>query len=145
MPESQSPIEWSPKDSIYMYMAEFIGTMMLVLTIGTIRVQNDVIDAIEPLTTGFILIAMIYAFGHISGAHFNPAVTLSVYIRGFISPYDAILFVIIQIFGGICGAFLTYGVTNEFPSIVFRIRQLYNRKCIFSRIYLYFSNMFSCY
>jgi aquaporin Z len=119
MSESQIAVEWSFKDSIYMYMAEFIGTLMLVLTIGTIRNEapQQMLQATLPLGTGFILVSMVYAFGHISGAHFNPAVTLSVYVRGFISPYDAIIFVFIQVLGGICGAFLTYGVTNSYPEI----------------------------
>jgi len=119
MNEAQCPVEWSFKDSIFMYMAEFIGTMLLVLTIGTIRVEyvEDSLNGVLPLATGFVLVSMVYAFGHISGAHFNPAVTLSVYVRGFISPYDAIIFVIIQVCGGICGAFLTYLVSNHYPDI----------------------------
>jgi len=119
MSESQCPVEWSFKDSIFMYMAEFVGTMMLVLTIGTIRVEypTESLSGVLPLATGFVIVSMVYAFGHISGAHFNPAVTLSVYVRGFISPYDAIIFVFIQVCGGICGAFLTYLVSSEFPDI----------------------------
>lgn len=73
--------------------------------------------SLAPLSVGFILCAMVYAFGHISGSHFNPAVTLSVYIRGFISLYDALIFVIIQVLGGIAGALLAALLTSGWPCI----------------------------
>jgi aquaporin Z len=62
-------------------LAEFIGTFFLVLTIGC-TVIPDAPGVIAPLAIGSALMVMVYAGGHISGAHFNPAVTLAVCIRG---------------------------------------------------------------
>lgn len=59
------------------YAMEFLGTFFLVLAIGL--TEGD------PLAIGLMLTAMVYAGGHISGGHYNPAVTLSVYLRGVMS------------------------------------------------------------
>jgi aquaporin Z len=57
------------------YAVEFIGTFFLVLTIGCTGLAAAP-GVIAPLAIGAVLMAMIYAGGHISGAHYNPAVTL---------------------------------------------------------------------
>jgi aquaporin Z len=62
-------------------LAEFIGTFFLVLTIGC-TVIPAAAGVIAPLAIGGALMVMVYAGGHISGAHFNPAVTLAICIRG---------------------------------------------------------------
>ena len=65
------------------YAVEFIGTFFLVLTIGCTGLAAAP-GVIAPLAIGAVLMAMIYAGGHISGAHYNPAVTLGVFLRGFL-------------------------------------------------------------
>jgi len=62
-------------------LAEFIGTFFLVLTIGCTVIPGAA-GVIAPLAIGSALMVMVYAGGHISGAHFNPAVTVAVCIRG---------------------------------------------------------------
>ena len=63
------------------YLMELIGTFFLVLTIGCTVIGN-VPGVIPPLAIGSVLMAMVFAGGHISGAHYNPQVTLAVWIRG---------------------------------------------------------------
>ena len=55
------------------YLMEFLGTMFLVLAIALTG---------NPLAIGMMLMAMVYIGGHVSGAHYNPAVTISVWMRG---------------------------------------------------------------
>ena len=66
------------------YIAEFIGTFFLVLTIGCTGIGAGA-GVIAPLAIGAALMVMVYAGGHISGAHYNPAVTVGVFIRGKVS------------------------------------------------------------
>ncbi|MDQ1451330.1 MAG: aquaporin [Acidobacteriaceae bacterium] len=63
------------------YVMEFIGTFFLVLTIG-MSVLAGGSGVIPPLAIGAVLMVMIFAGGHISGGHHNPAVTLGVWMRG---------------------------------------------------------------
>ena len=60
------------------------------------------------IPTGAILIVLITVFGPISGAHFNPVVTLTFLMRREIAPAMASLFVLSQVFGGICGVFAAH-------------------------------------
>lgn len=63
-------------------VAEFIGTFFLVLTIGQTVKGPDASAAMAPLAIGTALMVMVYATGHFSGGHLNPAVTLGVWMRG---------------------------------------------------------------
>jgi aquaporin Z len=83
------------------YAVEMIGTLFLVFTIGTaVRSGNP----LAPLAIGAILMAMVYAGGHISGAHYNPAVTLAVLVRRRIDIRDAIGYWISQCIGALLGS-----------------------------------------
>ncbi len=64
------------------YLVEFIGAFFLVFTIGMTGLPEPYTGVIAPLAIGSVLMVMIYAGGHISGGHFNPAVTLAVWLRG---------------------------------------------------------------
>ena len=63
------------------YVVEFIGTFFLVLTVGMVSIDPGA-GALAPLAIGSALAVMVYAGGHISGGHYNPAVTLAVWLRG---------------------------------------------------------------
>lgn len=64
------------------YIVEFIGTFFLVFVIGLCVIEPGGAGAMAPLAIGTILMVMVYAGGHISGGHYNPAVTLGVWMRG---------------------------------------------------------------
>ena len=85
------------------YITEFIGTFFLVLTVGC-TVMGHVTGVIPPLAIGAILMTMIYAGGHISGGHYNPAVTLGVWIRGRCPTSDVAPYIVAQIGGSVIAA-----------------------------------------
>jgi aquaporin Z len=97
------------------YLVEFIGTFFLVLTIGC-TVLPPGAGAMAPLAIGSVLMVMIYAGGHVSGAHYNPAVTLAVWLRGKCSTADLLGYVPTQLVGGLVAALLVL-VLKGFPSV----------------------------
>jgi aquaporin Z len=86
------------------YATEFIGTFFLVLTIGCTVLAAPGGGVIPPLAIGSALMVMIFAGGHISGGHFNPAVTLGALIRGRTTIPDAVAYWIVQVLGGVAAA-----------------------------------------
>ena len=87
------------------YIAEFIGTFFLVLTIGCTVIPGAA-GVIPPLAIGTALMVMVFAGGHISGAHFNPAVTLAVFIRGRCPAKDVVPYWIAQLAAAVAAAFV---------------------------------------
>src|SRR5262245_58664750 len=85
------------------YLTEFIGTFFLVLTIGCTVVPGSP-GVIPPLAIGAVLMVMIFAGGHVSGAHFNPAVTLAVFIRGRCDKKDVAPYMAAQVMAAIAAA-----------------------------------------
>ena len=64
------------------YLVEFIGAFFLMLTVGLTGLPQSYTGVIPPLAIGNALLIMVYAGGHISGGHSNPAVTQAVWLRG---------------------------------------------------------------
>lgn len=86
---------------------ELIGTYFFVLTIGQVVVgsaPDSFASALAPLAIGSALMVMVYAGGHISGGHYNPAVTLSVFIRGKCPAVDVVPYWVVQIVGAALAA-----------------------------------------
>jgi aquaporin Z len=88
------------------YIAEFIGTFFLLLTIGCTGI-GAAAGVIAPLAIGAALMVMVFASGHISGGHYNPAVTLGVLIRGKLKRVDVVPYWIAQFVGAALAALLT--------------------------------------
>ena len=84
-------------------VVEFIGTFFLVLTAGS-AVLGAGPGVIPPLAVGAALMVMIYAGGHISGAHYNPAVSLGVLLRGRLSAAELAPYWIAQVAGASAAA-----------------------------------------
>lgn len=85
------------------YLVEFIGTFFLVFTVGQTVIDPGV-GSFAPIAIGSVLAVMIFAGGHISGGHYNPAVTLGVLLRGKIGTGDAVMYWIAQVLAGIVAA-----------------------------------------
>jgi aquaporin Z len=83
------------------YLAEFIGTFFLVLTVCAAVSAGA---TVAPIAIGGVLAAMIFAGGHISGGHFNPAVTLAVYLRGRLDVRDLPWYLGAQVLAGLAAA-----------------------------------------
>jgi aquaporin Z len=88
------------------YLVEFIGTFFLVLTVG-MTVIDPGAGALAPLAIGSALMIMVYAGGHVSGGHYNPAVTLAVWLRGRCPAADVPGYWISQIIGAFAASALT--------------------------------------
>eukprot|EP01084_Bolivina_argentea_P259108 437088_1 len=128
------------------YMVEFIGTFLFVSVIKLSAGHNfegDIIDINgfnefghlyeinSALSIGFCLVSIIYAFGYVSGGHFNPAITIGLVARGSLHgfkhfPHDiinVISYIFAQIIGAICGGYYAWSITNNilcenvFPSV----------------------------
>ncbi len=97
-------------DSLKKYVAEFIGTFVLVLLgCGTaMLVGCDAVNGggyiLTALAFGLVIVGMAYCIGNVSGCHINPAVSLGVLISGGMSVTDFIGYVVAQILGAIAGS-----------------------------------------
>lgn len=92
------------------YVVEFIGTFFLVLAVCA-AIYHNPDNNFAPLAIGFALIAMIYASGHLSGAHFNPAISLAILIRGKMPFVEMIGYWVVQLMAGVVAALVA---TNLF-------------------------------
>jgi aquaporin Z len=86
------------------YLTELIGTFFLVLTIGCTVIAGGP-HVVPPLAIGAALMVMVYAGGHVSGAHYNPAVTLGVWMRGKLPTTDVAPYWIAQLVGAFAASF----------------------------------------
>ncbi len=96
------------------YLVEFIGTFFLVFTVCCAVVKGGVI---APIAIGSALMVMVYAGGHVSGGHFNPAVTLAVLLRGRITSAEAVPYWVTQLVAGLVGALVAKFVINPPSSL----------------------------
>lgn len=96
------------------FIVELIGTFFLVLTVGTC-VVNPSAGVIAPIAIGSILMVMIFAGGHISGGHYNPAVTVAVALRGRLPSVEVPAYILAQLLGAALAAGAVYYLkgTNE--------------------------------
>lgn len=81
-------------------LTEFIGTFFLVMTVGMTAIEPGA-GAMAPLAIGSALMIMVYAGGHVSGGHYNPAVTLAVWLRGRCPASDVLPYWVSQILGSL--------------------------------------------
>ncbi|MEO1479487.1 MAG: aquaporin [Bacteroidota bacterium] len=85
------------------FLTELIGTFFLVLTIGLTVVGGS---TFAPLAIGSVLMVLVYMGGHVSGAHYNPAVTVGLWLSGNHETKDIAPYIIAQLLGAIVAAFV---------------------------------------
>ncbi len=87
------------------YIVEFIGTFFLLFVIGLCVIDPGA-GPMAPLAIGTVLMVMVYAGGYISGGHYNPAVTLGVWMRGKCETKDVPFYMIAQVLGAVVASLL---------------------------------------
>jgi aquaporin Z len=107
--EQESPNVVSGPRASAKYAAEAIGTFFLVFTVGAAAGSGS---PFAPLAIGAVLMVMIYAGGHISGGHFNPAVTLAALVRRRIGLRDAAAYWVVQLGAGLLAAVAVRTIVN---------------------------------
>ena len=99
------------------YLAEVLGTFVLVfggsMSILAAIAMGAPILGVVPFGFGFALLAAIFAFGGVSGGHFNPAVTLGALLDRRIGPVDAVAYVVAQFIGAIGGSALVLAMVGD--------------------------------
>src|SRR3981189_1927185 len=91
------------------YAVEAIGTFFLVFTVGTAAGSGS---PFAPLGIGAALMVMVYAGGHLSGAHYNPAVTLAALVRRRIGLRDAVAYWVVQFGAGLLAAVVVRAIVD---------------------------------
>jgi aquaporin Z len=97
------------------YLTEFVGTFFLVATIGLTVIDPGGAGNLAPLAIGAVLMAMVFAGGHVSGAHYNPAVTVAVFLRGKCPAGDVAPYMVAQIAGASVAAVLVLFLKGNPP------------------------------
>ena len=113
MPERVSPAR--------RLVAEFVGTLLLLATVVGSGIMSESLAggnaAIallgNTIPTGAILVVLIWMFAPVSGAHFNPAVTLSFAVRREISPKSGAAYVLVQLAGAAAGVWLAHAMFDQ--------------------------------
>jgi aquaporin Z len=100
------------------YITELIGTFFLVFTVCCAVLSGGVL---APLGIGAVLAAMIYAGGHISGGHFNPAVSLAAFLRGRLGLINLGFYAAAQVVGGLLAAGVARYVFNVHQLTAFSV------------------------
>jgi aquaporin Z len=113
--EVTQPLPAVPEISaVKKYIAELIGTMVLVLMgCGSAAIAGQYIGYSGiSFAFGLSVVAMVYAIGSVSGCHINPAITISMLVAGKISAKDTVLYIVFQCIGAIIGAGILFGIVS---------------------------------
>src|ERR1700730_9742053 len=94
-------------------VVEFIGTFFLVFTVCTATNPKTGAGTLAPLAIGAVLMVMVFAGGHISGGHYNPAVSTAVLIRGKMSSSEWGAYIVIQLVAGVLAALLARAIVGH--------------------------------
>lgn len=110
--QKESDSDAHPYMLVNKLIAEFIGGLLLIF-IGMSQNLAAGGLVVGAFAHGFVLLALIVSLGHISGGHFNPAVTLAILLCGKMKPLDAVCYIIAQMLGGFFGALFCRGIMDS--------------------------------
>ncbi|MEX2382015.1 MAG: aquaporin [Opitutales bacterium] len=113
------PIRAKPSYSTLMrkYFVEMLGTFFLVFTVGMTAIEPGA-GLFAPIAIGGVLAVMIFAGGHLSGGHFNPAVSIGAWLRGSLPVKEVPGYLIAQFTGGVAGALTAIYLKGETLEVV---------------------------
>ena len=111
-----SPQAMSEHTLQHKLIAEFIGTFFLALTICTAAVHGSA-GEYAPFAIASTLMVMIYGLGHVSGAHFNPAVTVGIWLRGACEKDEVAPYIAVQVIAGAAAALASANLLIADPSV----------------------------
>ncbi len=120
------------KDNLKKYLVEAIGTFFLVMTVICCSYSAQ---GLAPLAIAGVLIAIVYAGGHISGGHYNPAVSIAACIRGALPLKQFIPYAVAQCLGGIIAVWIFYlmiGQIQVFRPSDFQVVPLLTAEILFT-------------
>jgi aquaporin Z len=93
-------------------VVEFIGTFFLVYTVCEATNPKTGAGSLAPLAIGAVLMVMVFAGGHVSGAHYNPAVSTAVLLRGRMLSSEWVSYVVLQLVAAVLAALLARAVSG---------------------------------
>jgi aquaporin Z len=96
-------------------VVEFIGMFIFMFTVG-MATEKAGAGVLAPFAIGFVLMVMVFAGGHISGGHYNPAVSTAVLIRGKMTSIDWFGYVFVQLVAAVLAALVVRGIGGHEPA-----------------------------
>ena len=99
------------------YIAEFLGTMLLVVIGCGVAVYTEADVVATSLAFGLSIVAIAYSFGCISGCHINPAVSTGLFLTGKMKSKDYVGYLVSQFLGGFAGALILGALYGSFSSL----------------------------
>ena len=126
------------KESLRKYLVEFIGTFFLVFTVLSVVFYNSP-GVIGAIAIGFALMVCVYAGGHISGGHYNPAVSFAAAIRGALEWKQLIPYWIFQLLGAgaAFGLMTLYVTVPEVQACSFNVKEIIGGEFLFTFLLCY--------
>src|SRR5437588_12566202 len=94
-------------------LTEFVGTFVFL----TVIALSGPAGPVAPLVIGLALAAMVYMGGHVSGAHYNPAVSFALFLRGVLSPRMLVLYWLVQLLAAIAAFVAGYLLSGHTPGL----------------------------
>ena len=94
-------------------VVEFIGTFFLVYTVCEATNPRTGAGLLAPLAIGAVLMVMVFAGGHVSGAHYNPAVSTAVLVRGKMRPDEWVAYIVTQLIAAVIAGLIARGVSGH--------------------------------